>query len=262
MSRENDIMNNDGVKKAILTYDNVFLNSDNIFIEFDDIISCPFFILLHTIKNNELFNDLFDMSEVADYSIEELYEWYVNRKQKNILMCFPVREGIVDKLFNGDNTSFFEWCDKFLYSELDTIPELINQGTELNFYNTLKILLSKKIVKNTYIYTEYYSKTVEEYIKKEFGDNVKYVYGYMSKVIEDEKISSNSTFVVSNINNIHHLIPPNVLNLSSIVIADRYGYNYNDEENLVVDLDSLYKEAVFKIDFFNNIERLEDIEEE
>lgn len=262
MGRENDIMNDDGVQKVILTYDNTFLNADSLFIEFDDVINSPFFIFLYNIKNNEAFNEIFDTSEISDYSVEELYEWYLNRKNKNVLWNIPLNDYVMEKIFKNDDSVFCEWCEEFLYKELDAIPGLIEQNTELNFYNILKMLLGKKIVKEIYIYTEYYSNTVKDYIEKNFNSNIKYVSGNMQDVIKEEKITSNSTFVFSDITKIYELKDAGILNLSSVIIADRYAYNYVDEENPCIELDELYEKDVIKLDFFNNIEKLEDIDEE
>lgn len=262
MSREYDIMNDDGVQKVILTYDNTFLNADNLLIEFDDVINSPFFAFLINIKDNETIGSVFDFSEVRDYSLEELYEWYLNRKHKNILWNFPVDELVMKNIFNDDESEFLKWCDKFLYNELDAIPNLLTQGTELNFYNILKMLVGKKIVKNIYVYTEYHSESVKDYIEKEFGNIVKYVSGEIKDVIKDENITSNSTFILSDITNINEIKEAGVLNLSSIIVADRYEYNYADDNEPALDLDYLYENDVFKLDFFNNIEKIEEEEEE
>ena len=262
MGKENDIMNDDGTTKVILTYDNAFLNADSIFIEFDDVINSPFFTFLVNMKNNEAFKEVFDTSEIEDYSLEELYEWYINRTHKNILWNIPLNELVMEKIFNNNEIAFYQWCDEFLYKELDAIPALIDYGTELNFYNILKMLLGKKIVKEIYIYSEYYSKTIEEYIGREFDSNIKYVYGNLDEVLVREKITANSTFVFSDINKMYDLQEAEILNLSSVIIADRYAYNYDGEDNPCVDLDELYENALFKLDFFNNIEKLEEESEE
>lgn len=262
MGRENDIMNDDGVKKVILTYDNTFLNADSIFIEFDDVINSPFFTFLFHMKENEAFKEIFDTSEIEDYSIEELYEWYLNRTHKNILWNIPIKELVMEKIFNYDDVKFFQWCEEFLYKELDAIPSLIEHGTELNFYNILRMLLGKKIVKEIYIYSEYYSDTIKEYIEREFDSNINYVSGSLDEIIAKEGITSNSTFIFSDITKINELQDAGILNLSSVIIADRYAYNYDGENNPCIDLEDLYSNSVFKLDFFNNIEKLEEENEE
>ena len=117
------------------------------------------------------------------------------------------------------------------------------------------------MVKRVYVYSNDYSERLKEEIVEEYGTNVKYVTGKISEIIKEENITNNSTFVFSDIRNILELEEANVLGLSSVVVADRYGYNYQDEKNLIVDMERLSKENVFKLDFFNNIEVVEEIEE-
>lgn len=262
-NENNNIMNSsDGKQKVIMTYDSTFLNSDAIFVEYDDVLNCPFFNLLLNVKDNQALSLLFDLSEISDFSLEELYEWYLNRKEPNILLNLPVRQGVIESFFNNDEDTFISWCYEFLYSELDEIPQLLDEpGTKLNFHNIFKTLLDKKMVKRVYVYSNDYSERLKEEIVEEYGTNVKYVTGKISEIIKEENITNNSTFVFSDIRNILELEEANVLGLSSVVVADRYGYNYQDEKNLIVDMERLSKENVFKLDFFNNIEVVEEIEE-
>lgn len=264
MSNERDIMNSsDGAQKLILTYDAPFLNSDCLFVEYDDVIESPFFILLNCLKDNEGMRLIFDLSEISSMNIEELYEWYIMRKEKNILLNLPLIDGVLEYYFNNDEDNFKEWCESLLYDEIDNIDGLLEIKAEANFSTILKTLLSKNVVKKTYIYSNKYSKNLEEELKEEFGSNIIYVSGDIKKIIEDNNITNNSTFVFSDIMNVLKLKEAGILEYSSIIIADRYGYNYkNDSNDVIIDIESLLSESVFKLDFFNNIESEEDAEEE
>ena len=73
-------------------------------------------------------------------------------------------------------------------------------------------------------------------------------------IIEKNNISNDSTFVFSNMNHMLELEEINKLNYSTVLIADKFGYNYKeDNETPIVDLDKLLEKNIFKFSFFNNI---------
>ena len=255
---EKSIMENDGNKKLILTYDAPFLNSDCIFVEYDDVIKSPFFCFLHFIANNsEALSVIFDLSEIRGLSIEELYEWYINREEKNILLNFPVYDEAIEELFRGNIEAVISWTQDLLFKELDSIGYFVKQDSHLNFHDTLLTLMDKSIVKKIYIYGEIYSKSIEKDIEIMYDGKAKYVYGDLVKVLKENEITSNSTFVFSDITKINSLKEAGILNLSSVIIADRYGYNYGGENEVVIDLEKYLSEDTFKLDFFDNLNSLE-----
>ena len=90
-----------------------------------------------------------------------------------------------------------------------------------------------------------------------YDGKAKYVYGDLVKVLKENEITSNSTFVFSDITKINSLKEAGILNLSSVIIADRYGYNYGGENEVVIDLEKYLSEDTFKLDFFDNLNSLE-----
>lgn len=241
-------------KSAIITYNSTFLNCDSIFIEYDDVIKCPFFLFLNSIKDNEALSSIFDLSEISGLGMEELYEWYTNRKHQNIFKCLKLRDGVIEQFFENSIDLFNTWCEEVIYLSIDTNDYHVPSDTELNFVKVLSALMSQSLVDKYYIYTPYKSNKIEEDLIKLFGTGVTYVYGKLEDVLKENGITPNSTFVFSDLNKVHVLDKVGLLNLSSVIIADKYGYNYKDKTTPNLDVESLSKNSIFKLDFFNNID--------
>ena len=244
-------------KKVIVTYNSPFLNSDAILVEYNDVLKSPFFILLMTIKDNEALKIIFDLIELEELDIDSLYEWYLNRKDKNIFKCLNLNDGVLESYFNNDISLFDKWCDDMLYDLINKNPYFVEYDSELNFTESFQTLLQKTLVKKSYIYTEQYSESIKEDILKLFGEKVIYVYGDLLDIIKENNITNNSTFVFSDIKKILYLEKANILKFSSVIIADRYGYNYKSKNELVIDIDRLNSEYIFKLDFFDNLNDLD-----
>lgn len=243
--------------KIFLARDTPFLNSDLLFVEYFDVIKSPLFILFSSAIENDALNMIFDLSEFKDKSVEELYEWYVKRKRVNLFHNLPIKEDAYVDIFQSDDDKLMEWIDEIIEGGLNNIPELCN-GYELNFQYTLHhINKDRKILKRVIVYTPFYSETILKDLSTTFGDGVEYVYGDIDSVLQSEKfnITSNSTFVFADAGNVYALENANLLDYSSILIADKYGYNYNNytDEFPKYDFLKLRKEHIFKLDFFNNI---------
>ena len=247
----------DGKKKVILTYDAPFLNSDFMFIEYDDVIKCPFFVLLKLLQNNKSLNEIMDTSEIDALSLEELYEWYLSRQFKNIFLNLPLRDGIFETYFNDDEDLYIDWTENLLYHELDTLTECVESNCILNFNIILKTIIGSSVVSKIFVYSDKFSESIKDDLIKTYGDKVKYVYGDLTTVLQENKITANSTFVFSDVTKIKILKQLNLLNLASVVIADRYEYNYKNKNDLRVDLEELSKDNVFKLDKFDNINSYE-----
>jgi len=245
-----------GEKNAILTYDSTFLNCDSMFIEYDDVIKCPFFLFLNSIKENDALNELFDLTEISGLDNDGLYEWYINRKDQNIFKSLKLQEGVLETYFNNDINMFYDWCETVPYQTIDTTKFFVETDTELNFVEILKTLMTGTLVPKYYVYTPKESKMIREDLIHLFNNKVIYVHGNLEDVLRENKITENSTFVFSDITKITALENVGILNYASVIIADKYSYNYKDSENIVLDLTELAKRAYFKLDFFNNIDAI------
>ena len=248
MSNPNDIMEKTGKNnKVILSSNSTFLNSDSIFIEYHDVIKSPYFSFLRLLLNNEIFGSLFDLSEIKGLDDEGLYEWYTNRKHQFVLDNFAHNEEM--EIFKDIN--IHEWSIDFLYKEFDELPSIVYEDTALNFVPILVRLSKSNLVNKFYVYTEKYSEPIKKELLEAFPF-INYVYGDMVEVIKENKIPYNSTFVLSDIRKIEKIKESGRLQQSSIVIADKYGYNY-DGEKFVINLEEYFKDYIFKLDFFDNI---------
>lgn len=245
-----------GSTKVIMTTDDIFLNSDCLFIEFNDVLRSPWFALLCMLQKNEMLNTIFDMSEIKDMNIDELYEWYVNRDFKSVFKNFPITEEGFESIFKSNTEIIESWIDEFEKQEFMSFNSAIEVETDLNFMRALKMIFGTKMIKRIIVYSEYYNKAIEEFLLENFGTKVEYVSGALGEVLCTKKITSNSTFVFSDIENILILEKCDLLNFSSICIADRYGYNY-DKDKVRIDTDELAKKYVFKLDFFDNLNSYE-----
>ena len=69
----------DGKKKVVLTHEGVFLNNDAVFVEYEDVLRSIFFTVFYYLKDSDVVNEYFDLSEIEDLDDEELYIWYAKR---------------------------------------------------------------------------------------------------------------------------------------------------------------------------------------
>lgn len=240
--------------KIIKTYNNVFLNSNTVVVEYNDVLKCPFFVLFTSLIKNEEFKNIFDMNEFMNMSNDDLYYYYITRKDSNVLKTLNIKQNAFDNIFNKNIDLLYKWIETFMYEEIDLFQEFTEFDLKFNFVDVLKRLINTKIVKNIFIFSENKSINIEKDISRLFGNNATYVYGSLEDIITNNNIDNDTTFVFSNIKNILVLDKIKKLNLSTVLIADKFGYNYKeDDETPIVDIDSLYENNIFKFSFFNNI---------
>lgn len=246
----------------ILTYDSAFTCTDNVFIEYHDIMRCIQFTIINFLRKNSIFKGLLDTSEIEDMSEAELYVWYISRENRNIFKNFEITDFFSNLSgFDGDSKKVYDFLDNFLYIELDKLSsEILNYENKLKFYDTMRTFLNMITVKNIYIYSENYSKLIEEDVSSIHG-KIKYVYGDLKSVLEENEIKSNTTFVFSDIEKINTLVELDILKFSTILMADQYRYNYDDEGELKVNVEKLADEYVYKLFFYTAFEILDDNKE-
>lgn len=246
----------------ILTYDSAFTCDDNVFIEYHDIMRCIQFTIINFLRKNSVFKTLLDTSEIEDMSEAELYVWYISRENRNIFKNFEITNFFSSLSgFDGDPNKVYDFLDNFLYIELDNLSsDILNYENKLKFYDTMRTFLNMSTVKNIYIYSENYSKLIEEDVSSIHG-KIKYVYGDLKSVLEDNEIKSNTTFVFSDIEKINTLVELDILKFSTILMADQYRYNYDDDGELKVNVEKLADEYVYKLFFYTAFEILDDNKE-
>lgn len=245
----------DGKKKVVLTHEGVFLNNDAVFVEYEDVLRSIFFTVFYYLKDSDVVNEYFDLSEIEDLDDEELYIWYAKRHERELLYNLVLRDDLFEKLCDRDDNTRREFCKALLYHELDSNSFYMEAAGYLNFMNVLKNYIKTDLKSKVYIYTENKSTEIEKDIINTFGPTVNYVYGDLLNVFKENNITANSTFVFSDVSKVLTMKEAGILKFSSIIIADWFQYNYYDDmKTLKVDLAKLYnEEGVFKYEFFNNI---------
>lgn len=238
-------------KKVILTSNTPFLNSQCVFVEYEDIIKCPSFVLINSLKDNETARTIFDFSILDGMDMDQVFEWYQQRKYKNVFKNIPLTDR-GKKMFKApEGMSEDAFLDSFLYQEYKNIEGLIETNCVLNFSQMLPRLFDSYLVHDTYVYGEIYCDKIEQDLMDMYGGKVKYVTGDLKSVLTENKIPCDSTFVFSNIRNIMVLDEVGKLERSSIIIADDFGYN-KEGDDLCVDISAMAERTLFKIDFFDN----------
>lgn len=233
-------------KKIYTGKDTMFYNSQCLFVEYHDVLKCPWFSLLCTVKNNECIHQLFDLSEIEDLDEMELFEWYINRKYRNIYQNFPIQK---DRI----SIPLDIFYDEFLTEQMGFSDFFYQTDTTLNFNTTLSVVSEMKdLIKKIIIYSEYENEFLKEDVYKNYK-HAEFVSGNFSDVIKN--VPNDSTFVFSDINKINLLAENKKLDYSSILVCDGYRYNYTltDKKKLLVDIELLKKRFTFKLDFFDNI---------
>lgn len=236
-------MMHNGEKIYFTADDAMFQNSHCLFIEYTDIIRSPYFIfLLLMAKSPEHFSKHYDLDEFKNYGVEELSEWYINRKNQN-----PLLDLVTDEV--KENLNPYE-LDRFMNDQIVEHGDFITLSPLLNLGNSL-YSVTGEVVKNIIIWYPYTNKVIEQDISDTFGDKVKFMTGDLFTVLDN--VPQDTTYIFSDITNIDLLYEKKKLYLSSVVIPNEYRYNYIDEDTLKIDAEEYQKEVIFKLDFFSAV---------
>lgn len=221
----------------------MFYNCDCLFIEYYDILKCPWFSLLCNIKDmKDTFKNL-NLDSISFLNTDSLYEWYVNRKNRNFFLDLLPKDLIIT---NEIKIQLDALLDKLMQSE-----EIFSIDTSLNFMNILEIIKNSGLIRKIVVYSEIENKSIVDEITK--MGNVNVIFGKFEDVIMN--IPNNSTFVLSDISKIAVLDKYDKLRLSSILLPINYRYNKKNLEELSIDIESMKKDTVFKFNLFDNIQQ-------
>ena len=224
----------------------IFYNSECLFVEYNDIINCPWYILLCFVKDNEGVKAMFDTSEIDDLNYEELMEWYVYRRYRNIYANLPLKGSTMSQ----------EDLDNFLYEQMKFSNTFYNLDIGLTFGVTLDFAAQQKmLIKKIVIYSEY----MNDFLRSEIHGRYPNAFiesGDFRKVLQS--IPTDTTFIFSDLNKVNILAEEKHLDYASIAICDGWRYNLlpHDKTKYVADLEELAKKFTFKIDFFTNFKPL------
>ena len=236
----------------------VFSNTDNLFIEFNDVINSYIFTMLISYSRQDEEDEFFELYQISGKPTVELYDWYLARNNQNALKDlgpsrkFNYEKARTDKTMKSSEKEIFEiFADDFLNAAIAENEKVIDERSNTEFAWKAHEMFKLDIIKNKYVYTPVYSKYVEKLLSEMYEDNIKYVYGPLTDVIENEAISNNSTFIFSDIYKILALADSCILHNASVSVAN-YKYNLNENGEPKLDIDTLIKEnGMFRLSFFN-----------
>lgn len=251
-------------KVYVNTYQGPFQNSDFLVVEYDDVIQAPELIFLHMLTSSKTdLSELFDMEYIYSFTkFTELIEWYIFRPNKELFTNIQPTEKCLDiakTMFpsNDISESFTNFSEFFVEKTMDSseIIDDILENSSLNFFKTFKIMMNSSTVKSKIVFSKYspeFCKVISNKLTRLCGSDVTVQSCTdLSSLLKDEKVTNNSTFVFSNINHVNDVKETNLLEKSSIVLSEPYGYNYKDSK-YKVDIEALFKDNIFKFNCFDN----------
>lgn len=239
--------------KVFTSINSPFTNSDTIVIEYNDILRPLGFDVLRTMRTSIILDKIMDVGSIQNISNMELFEWYLFRDEINVFKNFNLNE----ELFK-DIEDEFDWLDEFFFKEIDEL-NILDIAIKYRLYDTLPSLCNQDLIKNVYVYTDKYSSSIEKDIKENFGIKAIYIYGDFIDSLKNHNINNETTYILSDILKLELLKENNLLEFSSILLSEGYGYNFDNDKPLI-DLEELLNNTLFKIFYFNPIDISEDYE--
>ena len=242
-----DVMTKDNIDeifKHMTTGNRMFLNSECIFVEYHDILKCPWYILLTVLQQNNKVQPILDLTKIEYFNTDALFEWYCNRENRNFLYDLLKPE--------ASNLDMDKLLDTLMDNEIFYTIDM-----PLNATAAIQKVLKNKLVKKIVVYSESYSKYIEEDVKKLFSNsgNVKYRTGDLKKILKDD-VPTDTTYFLSDFNKVITLADCDHLSYGSLVLPFDFEYNYckNDkgERTPIIDFTYLGKDHLFKLAYFNS----------
>jgi len=215
--------------------DTTFTNSQCLFIEYMDVIQMPWFSFLSFLQINDKLNNMLNIDMIKYLNPSNLLEFYINRKNKNILveLCREKYNALV-------------LLDNLLKEQMRQQSIFYQYNLTTNMCTFIQNIAASKLVKKILIYYEENIPAIDEDIKTRFGNFAEYVWGPMPEVLKN--IPNDSTYIFSDVMNIIQLEENDKLDYSAILIPVEFRYNYVDDNKTkyLVDIDNLLKSHVFK----------------
>lgn len=262
---EDVILTKDNAKEILthmLTSDTVFTNAQCLFVEYHDCIKSPYFILLTVLSQNKKIRDLIDISPIDGLNTEQLFEWYINRKNRNFLLDLATMsedqvpyDVLLEVLMN--NEIFFK-----TNSELNTV-DLIHTAIRTKTAKQIIIFndmhydqngVALEVTKNT-------NKFISDDVTRIFGktSGVKFVSGDFRKVVKSLPVDT--SYILSDFNKITILEEEKHLTYASLILPIDFAYNYVFDDNgirttkPIINFDYLAMHNMFKLNFYNGTYR-------
>ena len=236
-------MEEENVKRKIITNDGMFLNAKCVLVEYTDIIRAPYLMIAEMIREDPTWiGPPIVPNKILAMNTDEFVNWYLLRRNANMLIDLIPK----DKL----STVNFEQLNLLLDRLVDDM--VVEMSPILVFQKVIDTLLfmDGMIVGDVLFYYPYDNPYVKKDIENLFDNKkAKFVSGSLTDIITGMPIDS--TYVFSNMANINILLKTNHLDYSSIIMADDYGYNrLPDNSNYIIDLMKLNEKHPFKFNTF------------
>ena len=232
----------DGKNPAML---NPFSGTHAIVIEYDDIIRSPMLTVMEANKHNYKLSGLVDLRPLKFVYKYGMFEWYLNRHHRN-----PLQELTpIDPSYPVDDDAAYDIMKTFLHSD----SHYVSESRPLVFCEPLRVIMAQKFNMEYFVYNEYGNPYIADDMAASFpGVAFKIITGPFAEAIAD--VPFDATWVLSDIRKMNDLDKAGKLNLSNIMVAGDYRYNFTDEdrEKPIVDVEELRNKSVFKFKMFRS----------
>lgn len=216
------------------------IRKDVIMISYEDMIKCPSFFVLKTIRDElyDAYEQFIHIDIIKKMSDKELMELCLFRTEKNPLTYLAKR------VFN---------YDKALKDIMNKYPNSYNASPKLRLCDYIEYMAAQKFVDSILIHVEEFDEKILVDVSEIFnqGEKIKLVCGSIDDVLNDYNITG---FFINNHEYIENIKKHEKLQYSEILVPI-YGYNMkmNDEGVPVLrtDINEYAKENDFKIGLFN-----------
>lgn len=218
----------------------IFYNSDYIVVEYDDLIKTPYLMLLQQMKKNIRLREILTLEKLDFMDNASLFEWYVNRKNKNFLIDL---NRYPDKISNED-------LDIVLDEQICSSPYFYSTSPFLLLTDTINAFKRhNKLVNGILVYSKHKNPEAKKDMESHLKQSYEFFYDFEEVM---EKAGSNSTYFLSDIDHILEMKEKGVLKFSSITLPIEYRYNKINMTEFKYDIENLMKEEVFKLSYFNS----------
>ena len=223
---------------AFRSSNSVFLNSDVLFIEYHDVLKAPWLLTLAIIDDIDEIKNLYNTELMNLINESSRGKWYTERKYRSILKSIGAKS---EELTDDDHWGY-------LNAVMQAIPDVYGEQSELTMMNVLRRLPPDKnheFIKKIYIYTDVYEEAVENDLFMSNLPNHEYIYGKshhlksFKDVLDEYKINTNVTYILSDIDKLIVLNETNRLRFSSVILADNFSYNKNEDGTFRLPIEEL-----------------------
>lgn len=223
------------VKLVMSVQQTIFQNADYLVIEYIDMIKSPYILLLDLIRRNDKLRNILKLEEIDELGVNGLVEWYMNRKNQNFLIDLckdpDIPKSELDKLLDSQLSLTDIWFTETCFLNLSTVL----RGHKLHNYTNGII-----------VYYPHTNMIAQKDMEAEYDISCRFVKTFEEAV---DIAGSNSTYFLSNIDNVNILKEKDKLQFSSIVLPVEYRYNRKNMKDFKIDLNALSESYAFKIAF-------------